>query len=141
MQATGLLANESGDGTASTRNALKQSIVSQTAARLKRRAKDAASPVPAAAAEPGLEAALRQTLAAMCEGLVERETELRLLLLAVLCGEHLLLLGPPGTAKSELGRRLSRLSGGLFFERLLTRFTVPEEVRLASLATLVLPLT
>ena len=50
------------------------------------------------------------------------------LLLAALCGEHLLLLGPPGTAKSELSRRLSRLTGGKYFERLLTRFSVPEEL-------------
>ena len=61
-------------------------------------------------------------------GLLERETEVRLLLLAALCGEHLLLLGPPGTAKSELSRRLSSLTGGKYFERLLTRFSVPEEL-------------
>jgi len=66
---------------------------------------------------------------ALERGLVERETETRLLLLAACCGEHLLLLGPPGTAKSELGRRLSALcEGGQFFERLLTRFSVPEEL-------------
>lgn len=53
---------------------------------------------------------------------------MRLLLLAALCGEHLLLLGPPGTAKSELSRRLSSLAGGKYFERLLTRFSVPEEL-------------
>ena len=46
---------------------------------------------------------------------------MRLLLLAALAGEHLLLLGPPGTAKSELGRRLAQLCGGRYFERLLTR--------------------
>ncbi|KAL4859996.1 hypothetical protein ACK3TF_000225 [Chlorella vulgaris] len=61
-------------------------------------------------------------------GLLERETEVRLLLLAALCGEHLLLLGPPGTAKSELSRRLSKLTGGRYYERLLTRFSVPEEL-------------
>lgn len=62
------------------------------------------------------------------KGLLERETEVRLLLLASLCGEHLLLLGPPGTAKSELARRLSGLAQGAYFERLLTRFSVPEEL-------------
>jgi MoxR-like ATPase len=54
--------------------------------------------------------------------------QVRLLLLAALCGEHLLLLGPPGTAKSELSRRLSKLTGGRYYERLLTRFSVPEEL-------------
>ena len=52
--------------------------------------------------------------------------QVRLLLLAALSQEHILYIGPPGTAKSELGRRLSRLCAGTFFERLLTRFSVPE---------------
>jgi MoxR-like ATPase len=57
-----------------------------------------------------------------------RKPQVRLMLLASLCGEHLLLLGPPGTAKSELARRLSGLAHGAYFERLLTRFSVPEEL-------------
>jgi MoxR-like ATPase len=64
----------------------------------------------------------------MSEGLIERDIEVRLLLLAALAGEHILYIGPPGTAKSELGRRLSRLCQGIYFERLLTRFSVPEEL-------------
>lgn len=54
--------------------------------------------------------------------------QVRLLLLAGLASEHLLLLGPPGTAKSELSRRLSNLTSGRYYERLLTRFSVPEEL-------------
>lgn len=45
-----------------------------------------------------------------------------------MCREHILLIGPPGTAKSEVGRRLSQLIQGAYFERLLTRFSVPEEL-------------
>ena len=52
--------------------------------------------------------------------------QVRLLLLAAMSGEHILLIGPPGTAKSEVGRRLNKLISGTYFERLLTRFSVPE---------------
>ena len=68
-------------------------------------------------------------LAELERGLLQRDLAARALLLAALAGEHVLLLGPPGTAKSELARRLQRLlPGAHYFERLLTRFTVPEEL-------------
>jgi MoxR-like ATPase len=66
---------------------------------------------------------------ALAEGLIERDIPLRLAFLAALAGEHLLLIGPPGTAKSELARRLRlAFTGQTYFERLLTRFSVPEEL-------------
>jgi len=73
-----------------------------------------------------------QTLRAVTDwlgqGLLERTDHARVLLLALLSGEHVLLVGPPGTAKSALARRVHALVGGRWFERLLTRFTVPEEL-------------
>jgi MoxR-like ATPase len=62
------------------------------------------------------------------EGLVERGEDARLVVLALVANEHILLLGSPGTAKSVLGLRLAMLCDGYFFQRLLTRFTTPEEL-------------
>jgi MoxR-like ATPase len=49
-------------------------------------------------------------------------------LCAVLAKEHVLLLGPPGTAKSALVRAIARAFGGRYFETLVTKFSTPEEL-------------
>jgi len=72
---------------------------------------------------------LRNLRDALLDGLVERDDAVRLALLAAIAGEHLLLVGPPGTAKSLVATRLSQaFSEATFFQKLMTRFTVPEEV-------------
>jgi len=52
----------------------------------------------------------------------------RLMLIAVVAGEHMLLIGPPGTAKSALVRMFAKLVDARYFEYLLTRFTEPNEI-------------
>ncbi len=58
----------------------------------------------------------------------ERREVIEGALAAVLAGEHVLLLGPPGTAKSALVRAIAQAFGGSYFERLLTKFSTPEEL-------------
>jgi MoxR-like ATPase len=50
---------------------------------------------------------------ALSENLVERRDIIQLSLLTMIAGENLILIGPPGTAKSEIGRRLSQVIGHL----------------------------
>src|SRR4051812_22796519 len=79
--------------------------------------------------QPKLKDRLRGLRDALLHGLVERDGAVRLALVAALAGEHILLIGPPGTAKSEVARRLHlAFDAGNYFERLLTKFTVPEEL-------------
>ncbi len=52
----------------------------------------------------------------------------RLLLVAVIAGEHAVIIGPPGTAKSALIRTFAGLIRARYFEYLLTRFTEPNEI-------------
>lgn len=72
---------------------------------------------------------LSKLTAALSEGLIERDTEVKLAVLGLLAQENVLFVGPPGTAKSEISRRLVEVvKDASYFEYLLTKFTTPEEV-------------
>src|SRR5262245_8931662 len=59
---------------------------------------------------------------------LDKQEIIRLLLVSAVAGEHMLLIGPPGTAKSALVRMFARLIDARYFEYLLTRFTEPNEL-------------
>lgn len=75
---------------------------------------------------------IQTLLAHLNHGLVEREAVIKAALLAVLAGENILLIGPPGTGKSLIARRIAESLGGAqqgsHFEYLLTKFSTPEEI-------------
>lgn len=79
---------------------------------------------------------LLDLIAYLNHGLVERDGTLKAALLSLLAGENLLLVGPPGTAKSLIARKVADClkqddtpdqAGGVF-EYLLTKFSTPEEI-------------
>jgi len=71
-----------------------------------------------------------QSLRAEMESrLFERREEIEGLILALLSRQHILLVGPKGAAKSMMIRMLANsIQGARYFERLLTRFTLPDEL-------------
>jgi len=73
-------------------------------------------------------ASLRAVISATTKGLVEREALVEMVALSAVAEEHVLVIGPPGTAKSEAVRRIARATGGQYFEYLLGRFTEPSEI-------------
>lgn len=80
-------------------------------------------------ADDPLAARLGRILGALDAAFLERRTQVRAVLLALLAGRHALLLGPPGTAKSMLARALCEVfSEARYFEYLLSRFSHPDEL-------------
>ena len=73
-------------------------------------------------------AKLREAVAGASRNLVERASLVEAVVLAAVAGEHLLVIGPPGTAKSQAVRRIAGALGGRYFEYLLGRFSEPSEI-------------
>lgn len=65
----------------------------------------------------------------MSEGIFEKENILAMSLLCAVAGESIFLLGPPGTAKSLVARRLKLVfKNAESFEYLMSRFSTPDEI-------------
>ncbi|MFD5465080.1 AAA family ATPase [Kitasatospora sp. NPDC127059] len=97
----------------------------------------AAAPIPGSTAVPSTPSAaslfadaerVAAAVAAAGRGMVGRETVAEVVALSAVAGEHLLVVGAPGTAKSEAVRRVAAQLGGRYFEYLLGRFTEPNEL-------------
>jgi MoxR-like ATPase len=71
---------------------------------------------------------LREVARALDERYLDKAEIVRMLLVTLVAGEHMLIVGPPGTAKSALVRHLARLVDARYFEYLLTRFSEPNEI-------------
>jgi len=72
---------------------------------------------------------IAQIKAELAQTVLEREAMIQGMLLGLLTGQHVLFIGPPGTAKSMLINEFgSRLDGGRFFSYLMTKFTKPDEI-------------
>ena len=72
---------------------------------------------------------INKLIKALNKGIYEKEEIVAISLLGALAGLNIFLLGPPGTAKSLVSRRLSSVfDTNEYFEYLMNKFSTPEEV-------------
>ncbi len=80
----------------------------------------------------GIEERIEYILKYLNSGLFEKEEAIRLSLLALIAGESLFFIGPPGTAKSMIARRMQKVfkenNTMNYFEYLLNEFSTPDEI-------------
>jgi len=103
-----------------TATAIRTARTAPTAA-----AREAEAP---AALEQVAYAKLTQARKELSARMIERDDEIGGCLTALVAGEHILLVGPPGTGKSMLSDAVCELLHGSKFSYLMTKFTAPEEV-------------
>ncbi|NSW83920.1 MAG: AAA family ATPase [Syntrophothermus sp.] len=59
----------------------------------------------------------------------ERQEVVDGMMVALATGQHLLMIGPPGTAKSQLTQELcNKINGVSYFQWLMTKYTTPDEI-------------
>lgn len=72
---------------------------------------------------------IKSLLKALSQGVYEKEHIIAMAMLCAIAGESFFLLGPPGTAKSLVARRLKlAFKEGQSFEYLMSRFSTPDEI-------------
>ncbi len=73
---------------------------------------------------------IRIILSALNKGLYGKEEAIRLALLSAVAGESIFFLGPPGTAKSMISRRIHQafVKESKYFEYLMNEFSTPDEI-------------
>jgi MoxR-like ATPase len=59
---------------------------------------------------------------------LDKQEIIRLMTISAIAGEHMVIVGPPGTAKSAMIDMFAKLVDARYFEYLLTRFTEPNEL-------------
>jgi MoxR-like ATPase len=59
---------------------------------------------------------------------LDKQEIIRLMVVSAIAGEHMVIVGPPGTAKSAMIDMFAKLIDAKYFEYLLTRFTEPNEL-------------
>jgi MoxR-like ATPase len=75
-----------------------------------------------------LAASVRGVADRASRGLVERRSFVEATLLGAVAQEHVLVIGPPGTAKSQAVRQVAEAVGDKYFEYLVGKFTEPSEL-------------
>jgi MoxR-like ATPase len=76
----------------------------------------------------GLATSIRLLADRASRGLVDRRGLIESVLLAAVAQEHVLVIGPAGTAKSQAVRQIAEAVGDRYFEYLVSKFTEPTEI-------------